>query len=158
MLFRSVQVIVNCGETSETRSNVETVSLETTAPEFFFLERLPDGRGRVAAANASNPGQTPRPGDIVTIFMTGLGLTDPAFAAGELPDRAGSVVGSLVVTLGGTELAAQDVLYAGVTPFLAGVYQVNIRVAPGVGVGDVPIGVRVESASTPAGALLTVGR
>ena len=53
----------------------------------------------------------------------------------------------------GLGLAAQDVLYAGVTPFLAGLYQINIRVAPGIGAGDVPIGVRVGSASTPPGAL-----
>ncbi|MBI3696345.1 MAG: hypothetical protein HY238_16095, partial [Acidobacteria bacterium] len=152
-----VQVIVNCGEANEVRSNPETVAFEAAAPEFFFFERLGEGRARVAAVNASRPGQTPRPGDVVTVYMTGLGLTDPAFAVGELPDRAGSVVGSLAVTLGGSELAAQDVLYAGVTPLLAGVYQLNIRIAAGRGGGDVPIGVRIGSASTPAGALVTLG-
>ena len=157
----AVTVIVNCGVAGgEKRSNVENVTVQAVAPEFFYF-RGTDNRPRVAAINAVTfaaiTGAAKR-GDILSIYTTGLGRTNPAFEAGVLPDRIGSTVEQVTVTLGGVQLAAADVLYAGVAPGLAGLYQINLRVPDAVADGDLPIAVRIAGVSTPDGAFLTVGR
>ncbi len=166
-----VQVIVNAGTPNEMRSNVQTVTLQAATPEFFFFVGNADGRNPVAAIDAVTgtligaPGLIPgvtfapaKPGDILTIFATGFGATDPAFPAGELPDRIARVVAPVSVTIAGRELVSDDLLYAGVSPTLAGVYQLNIRVPSNLEDGDLPIAVQVGDFSTPEGAFLTVRR
>jgi uncharacterized protein (TIGR03437 family) len=99
-----------------------------------------------------------KPGDVVTLFLNGLGATSPSFAAGELPSGAGSTVAPVAVTVAGIQLAASDVLYAGVTPFLAGLYQINIRLPANVPDGDLAVVVRVGDFTTPEGGFLTIRR
>lgn len=165
-----VQVIVNCGEPAEARTNTERVQVEVAAPEFFFFSLSADGRNPIAATNAvtaaliGRPGLLPgvtfapaRRGDLVTLFMTGLGATSPAFQPGQLPDRPGNVVLPVAVSLGAAELSPADVLYAGVAPGLAGVYQVNVRIPASAAEGDAPVRVRIGNVTTPPGAYLTVG-
>lgn len=66
-------------------------------------------------------------GDALVIYLTGLGRVWPAVPAGSAApyDPLAQVVIPPAVTLGGTEL---PVLYAGLTPGCAGVYQINVRV------------------------------
>ena len=87
-----------------------------------------------------------------------MGTNNPPVAAGELPSGIASTVLPVTVTVGGSQLAAEDVLYAGVTPFLAGLYQVNLRRPGGLPDGDLPVTARVGGFSTPAGGFLTVRR
>ncbi len=166
----TVQVILNCGETNEIRSNLETVTLQAASPEFFFFVHRGSG-GAIAATNAVTgayigaadliPGGnfTPaKPGDILTLYATGLGLTNPQVDAGQLPDKVASVVGRVVVTVAGVQLRDEDVLYAGVTPSNAGLYQLNVRLPAETPDGDLPVVVKVADFATPAGAFLTVRR
>ena len=46
------------------------------------------------------------------------------------------------MTVTGLELADPDMLYAGVVPFLAGVYQINIRLPAETPDGDLPVTAR----------------
>jgi uncharacterized protein (TIGR03437 family) len=62
------------------------------------------------------------------------------------------------VTLGGVTLRAQDVLYAGVTPGSAGLYQVNLRIPEGTPDGEQPVVIKVGSASSPTGPYLLIRR
>ncbi len=164
-----IQVILNCGEVNEVKSNEEVVPLAPAAPEFFFFATNPDGINAIRAVHAITgalvgpldvTGVTApaRPGDLLLLFATGLGLTEPRFAAGQLPDRAATVLETVRVTLGGVELAGGDVLYAGVTPSFAGLYQVTIRIPAGAPEGNLPVSLRVGGASTPPGGFLAVGR
>jgi len=157
----AVTVIASCGVAgSEKRSNAENVTVQTVAPEFFYF-RGTDNRPRVAAINAVSfaaiTGAAKR-GDILAIYTTGLGRTNPAFEAGVLPGGIGATVEQVTVTLGSVQLAAADVLYAGVAPGLAGLYQINLRVPDAVADGDLPMALRIAGVSTPDGAFLTVGR
>jgi uncharacterized protein (TIGR03437 family) len=133
--------------------------------------RNPDGKNPVAALNAVTgerigaPGLiagvpfTPaKPGDVLTIYGTGFGVTSPVFAPGELPDRAGPTVEKARVSLGLLDLAGSDVLHCGVAPFLAGVHQLNIRVPANLPDGDYPLMLRLGNAATPSGGLLTIRR
>src|SRR5262249_2762209 len=98
-----------------------------------------------------------KPNEFLTLFMTGLGATNPSFDAGVLPDKAGVTVPQKAsVSVDGVTLADGDVLYSGVSPGLAGVYQVNIKVPGNARDGDLPVVVTIGGVSTPAGAFITV--
>jgi len=57
----------------------------------------------------------------------------------------------VTVTVGGTALAAADILYAGLAPgYISGLQQFNIRIPQSAAVGNVPIVITVGGVSTPA--------
>lgn len=165
------QVITECGAFGEQRSNVFAVPAAPATPQFFFFVQNPDGRNPVAAVNATRgglvgePGLIPGasfaralPGDVVTVFMTGLGETMPRFGAGELPNAAAEVVLPVRGTLGGFDLVFS---YVGVTPGNAGLYQANFPIPGGLVPGDYELVLELGDPSsanvTPAGGFLSVG-
>jgi uncharacterized protein (TIGR03437 family) len=97
-----------------------------------------------------------KPGDYLTLYATGLGPTNPAFAAGVLPTTAGQITSSIQVTVGGILLPAAAVQYAGVTPGDAGLYQVNIQLPASTPNGNLPVVMTVNGTSSPSGAYIAV--
>ena len=163
-----VQVIANCDTPQAERSNVEMVTIQPASPEFFYFLQSADGHNPIAALNAVTGGYIGSPGllaglsftpaksgDILTLFATGLGATDPAFAPGELPGGAAQVTGTVGITIGKVPLDAADILYVGVTQN-AGLYQVNLRVPAGVPDGDDSVVIQIGGAASPANAYITV--
>jgi len=85
---------------------------------------------------AQNPART---NDVLVIFSTSLGLTTPPVATGVAATAANAVVPASV-TIGGV---SANVSYAGLTPSLVGLYQVNVTVPAGVTPGAaVPVVVK----------------
>jgi len=89
-----------------------------------------------------------RPGDVLTLYATGLGPTSPVTPSGQVLGTAFPIdnAGRVRVSVGGQPAT---LLFAGMT--FAGAYQINITVPPGIGVGDLPLvldldGVRAQSA------------
>jgi uncharacterized protein (TIGR03437 family) len=78
-----------------------------------------------ALVTAADPA---RAGDWVTVYLTGLGLVKGAVTAGAAAPLAEAAVRVRAV-IAGAECAIQ---YAGLTPGFAGLYQVNLRIPPGV--------------------------
>jgi uncharacterized protein (TIGR03437 family) len=60
------------------------------------------------------------------------------------------------VALGTITLTPADVLYAGVSPGIAGLYQLNIRVPQNAPDGDLPLTLTLGSFKTPSLGFLTV--
>jgi len=160
-----VQVATSCGTPNETRSFAEPVAVAAVTPEFFYFKQNVNGNNPIAAVNAvtgafiGSPDLggsfTPTlPGDILTLFLTGGGLTNPAFNPGELPGGIGNVMGSTAVTIAGTTLASSDVFYAGVSPGFAGLYQLNIRVPAGTPPGNQPVILTIGGVASRPGFLL----
>jgi uncharacterized protein (TIGR03437 family) len=167
----SVQVVTGCGSVNETRSASQTVTARSASPEFFYFVQATSGQNPIAAVNASTgvfvgtPGlltggtfAPAKPGDVLTLYATGLGLTNPSFAAGQLPGTASSIAGDIQVTIGLTALAKTDVLYAGVTPSAAGLYQVNIHLPLSISNGDQPVQMTINGIPSPSGGYITVKR
>jgi uncharacterized protein (TIGR03437 family) len=68
------------------------------------------------------------PGEIVVLYSVGLGLTNPATTSGKLVTSIANIVATpMQVLLSGTPLPAANVLYAGLAPGFAGLYQLNLR-------------------------------
>ncbi|HXI43940.1 MAG TPA: hypothetical protein VNH83_28415, partial [Bryobacteraceae bacterium] len=165
----AVQVVANCGTASELNSDPQPVTAQAASPEFFYFQQTASGKNPIAAINATTgkyvgaagllPGATfapANPGDILTLYFTGGGTTNPAFAAGELPDKAARVTGATQVTVGGTAVSSADVLYAGVAPSFAGLYQLNLRLSKDTPGGDQHVVLTIGGAASPAVGFITV--
>ena len=166
-----VQVTVHCGTPDAVVSNYGAVMSQATSPEFFSFAPNSTGTNPVFAINARTgvfidssgllPGLTfsaARPGDIITALGTGWGVTKPAVALGSLPSTAASVSATTSLTLGGIPVPASDILYAGVVPHFAGLYQVNFVIPSTVPPGNQALIIILDGVSSPAGAFLTVQR
>lgn len=108
------------------------VTLESEAPEFFL------GEGRfIAATNAVNQPLTSerpaQPGDVVVLYATGLGRTIPSLMPGQLAAQATSIarLSEFRVQVNGRLVEPESILYAGLSPGFAGLYQVNVRIPAG---------------------------
>ena len=112
------------------------LTLTPAAPAVFTLDQtgkgqaaaLIAGSGQVAGAFRGTNGRPVRRGEVIEIYLTGLGPVDnppaPGAAAPSLP--LARTLADPKVFLGGAEAEA---LYSGLAPGLAGVYQINARVA-----------------------------
>jgi uncharacterized protein (TIGR03437 family) len=155
-----VVVVRDCQMPEQTSSNPLAVPIQVTAPEFFYLSHESGGENEVAAFEDNsgkpvNAGTPAHPDDLVTLYGTGFGVSDPLIQAGVIPTQPASLANSVTVKIGGVTLASSDLLYAGVSSF-AGVYQLNIRMPKGISSGDQPIFVTVGGVSSPTGAVLAV--
>jgi uncharacterized protein (TIGR03437 family) len=104
--------------------------------------------------NADSPAHA---GDIVVIYLTGLGRTSPNPTPGEIPHYAGQMVrlSDLKVSLAGSAVYPILIKYAGLTPGSAGLYQINLALTGNLGT-DPEIRVAVADQSSPAGLKLAV--
>ena len=83
------------------------------------------------------------------LYVTGLGLTNPPFAAGQLPpnDASGArPAPPVTVVIDGLQAAVQ---YAGTAPGFAGLYQINVVIPVTPNLGEVPITI-ISSGGGPA--------
>ena len=94
-------------------------------------------------------------GDLLTLFATGFGATNPPFGPGELPGGAAQVTAASSITFGGVKLTAADILYVGVTQN-AGLYQVNLKVPEQVPDGNQPVVITIAGVASPPGGYITV--
>ena len=164
-----VQVTTNCGAANAQQSAPQKVATKAATPELLYWLNNADGHNPVCAVDAitladigatgliSGVTFTPaKPGEILTIYGTSFGPTNPSVAPGTLPPGAASTTNNPVVTVGTVTLNSSDVvLYAGVSPCCAGLYQLNIKV-PALVDGDYPVTLSLGSFTTPAGGYLTV--
>ena len=86
----------------------------------------------------------------ITIYATGLGLTTPAFAAGQLPPN-GAQARNVTVSMDGAALDSSAIQYAGVAPLNAGLYQLNVVLPASLTSGDHTITMAVSGQRSPAG-------
>jgi uncharacterized protein (TIGR03437 family) len=156
-----VRVILNPGAPNELRSDAATVTAQAFSPAFFFH---PAGTGHVAARNASannvivGADAPAKPGDVVTLYGTGFGATNPALETGEFAAVASPLTTPVTVTIGDVTLDASDILYAGAAGDAPGFYQFNLRLPSTLPDGNAPVKVRIGGFETQDGAVIAVRR
>jgi len=104
-----------------------SLTLTAAAPGLFQLDAthavatFPDGSVLTSASPAA-------PGNIVILWATGLGPVTPAADYSEIPTAAAPLVAgaNLSILLNGSPVPAGAILYAGVAPGFAGLYQINL--------------------------------
>jgi uncharacterized protein (TIGR03437 family) len=149
-------VVTNNGATSAAFS----ATLAEVSPACFLwagkdpvATRYPDNVDVGPAGLFSGVTTTPaKPGDVITLWTTGLGPTNPATPSGWVVSTAAPTVDVPSVTIGGVPA---QVLGAAVSPGSAGLYQINI-IVPSLPNGDQPIVVQAGGVSSPPGPVLSI--
>ncbi len=160
-----MQVILNPGTPNEIRSDTAKVRISVYNPSWFTFDGKTIAGLNVSSNNAllAEPSVVPtgvvaHPGDIVTLFGTGFGYSEPLHLPGEIPGKAAGLRDPFTVSIGGIQLAPADILYAGLTPDTPGLYQFNLRVPAGVADGNAPVVVRLVDTQTQSGATIPIRR
>ena len=149
-----VIVTTGCGTANAVQSAPQLITVAGVSPEFLYFKNNANGVNPVAAINATTgayvgpaslgSGFTPaKPGDVVTIFASGFGLTNPQIAPGAVASGPTPVTSAVTVTLGSVHLDASDVLYVGAAPGEL-ISQVNIRIPAATAAGNQPLQIRLD--------------
>jgi uncharacterized protein (TIGR03437 family) len=133
-----------------------TVTLVDAAPALFQT-----AAGYAIAAHLDNsliaPGSPAQAGEIIVVYACGLGRTLPNPAPGAISQSAAVIqrLSDLKVYLGGAAIEPASILYAGLTPGSAGLYQINLVLPDNPGT-DPEIRVAIADQSSPAGLKLAM--
>jgi uncharacterized protein (TIGR03437 family) len=119
-----------------------SVQVSSAAPGLFSL----DGKYAVV-----QPSSTVHPGDIITLYGTGFGPTDPPVPGRQIPPQASPMVTLPVFRIGNQPAV---VSFAGIIG--PGLYQFNVTVPNGLPSGDALVVATSAGASTQAGLYLTI--
>lgn len=160
----TLQLILNPGQTNQITSDIDTYTLQPFAPAFFMLPNSTSiaaqlaGTATVVADPSLIPGAMPaQPGDIVTLYGTGFGDTNPSVPAGQLATGAAPLLNGVTVTIGSVTLDPSDVLYAGLVPdSISGLYQFNVRIPQSTPNGNIPVSISIGSFQTQTPATIPV--
>ena len=98
------------------------------------------------------------PGDLLILYVTGMGATQPNPATGEIQQSEAFISNpaTLTIQLNGTPIDPNLIKYAGLTPGYAGLYQINFYL-PGNTPPNPEIRVGMGNQLSPAGLKLAVG-
>ena len=164
-----VAAIGGCGAEDELRGLAATVEVASVSPAFFSFPLNSSGRNPVAALHGNGPalvgsrGSIPgidiypaAPGEVITLFGTGFGPTEPPLETGQIPGIAAEIASDVEIAFGGITLLSEHILYAGAAPCCAGLYQFAVRVPRGLPEGRIPVTAAVQGVSTPQGPFLAV--
>jgi len=161
-----VAVTKGCGTPNELPSLPQPAIVKAAAPEFLYFAHNANGQNPAAAINAATgayvgpvelgSGFAPaHPGDLVTIFASGFGPTDPPAAPGVAASGIARVTSAVTVKLGSVTLDPSDILYVGAAPDSV-ISQLNIRIPSGIPAGNQPIQIVIAGIASPAGAFLPI--
>ncbi len=118
----------------------QIVSVAPAQPAVFTKDQSGTGQGVIVNGVTNQFADSNAPvtaGDTIVIYCTGLGAVTPAVPSGVPATGQAPTVQPVSVTVGGQNA---NVVYAGLTPGYAGLYQVNAVVPTGVGAGSqVPV-------------------
>jgi uncharacterized protein (TIGR03437 family) len=134
-----------------------TIALVEAAPALFApagYVLAQDYNNNYAAATPDTPAHS---GDMIVLYATGLGHTQPNPAPGQVSDTAANIVNlsTLRVLLNGTAIDSSLIKYAGLTPLSTGLYQINFLL-PGGLASDVEIRISDAGQTSAPGLKLAV--
>jgi len=159
MATGSVPVVV----TTDSGSVTSSVTLAKFGPAFFLLDAKhvagiilrSDGLGAYGGGTYDIVGPTgtslgfptvaAKAGDIVELFGTGFGPTNPAVAAGKPFSGAAAVTNPVSLLINSVTVTPS---FAGLSG--AGLDQVNLTIPAGLGTGDLPLVAAVGGVQTPS--------
>jgi len=146
-----------------------TVTLAQFGPSFFLLDSKhvaaiilrSDGSGTYGGGTYDIVGPTgislgyqtvaAKAGDVVELYGTGFGPTNPAVLAGQAFSGAAPTTNLVTLLLNNLSVTPA---FAGLSG--AGLYQLNLTVPSGLGTGDVSLQASVGGVETPAGVVISL--
>jgi len=134
------------------------ITLADSSPALFLM----DSTSAVASHpdfSVVTPGSPARPGSFVILWATGLGpVVPPPAAYAQLPVKLAWIerLAGFKVLLNGVPVEANRIGYAGIAPYLAGVYQINVNLPESLD-RDPEVALSLGDAVSPRGVRLAVG-
>ncbi len=122
------------------RTTPVAVTVGAVAPGVFTVPATGEGAVLLAGTGRPTSQQPAAPGDYLEIYSTGLGPVEP-FAPGSPLEKT---VHQPEITIGGVPVT--EIPFSGLAPGFVGLYQVNVRVPPGVASGPQPLRMKVAGA------------
>lgn len=162
----SVPVVVTTAGAGSTNS---TVTMAQVAPSFLLLDKThvagiilrTDGSGAYGGGTYDILGPTgtslgyatvaAKAGDMVELFGTGFGPTNPPVVAGQAFSGASPATNAVSVFMNSTSVTHGFVGLSG-----PGLFQINMTIPANLGKGDVPLLATVENVSTPSGVVISL--
>ena len=144
-----------------------TAQLEAASPAFFLWKSKYAVATRADYSWVGPPNLFPnattvpaKPGDVIILWGTGFGVTNPAVSAGiipatAIPGKVGNVVKPPSVLIGGV---TAKVISAVLSPQNAGLYQIAIIMPANVGTGDQSVVVESAGIHSPSGVYINVAQ
>jgi uncharacterized protein (TIGR03437 family) len=127
----------------------ETITVAAAQPGIFTTNQAGTGQGAIldAQGRVVNEQAPAAAGQVVQVYCTGLGDTQPRVASGQAPPGGtlATVLAAVTATLGGL---AAPVQFAGIAPGYVGLYQVNVQVPAGVAPGAAPLVITAGGAAS----------
>ncbi|MGH9660615.1 MAG: choice-of-anchor V domain-containing protein, partial [Bryobacteraceae bacterium] len=145
-------------------SDPVTGTIQQFAPAFFVVNGDSPGNKYIAARHLDFslvgpatlfPGATTpaRPGEVISLYGTGFGETNPPIPGGQIVTVPGTLTTMPVIRMGGVNM---DVSFAGQSA--TGLYQFNVTIPESAPAGDQAVVAEIGGVSTQAGAFITVQR
>jgi uncharacterized protein (TIGR03437 family) len=149
-----------CVQNGSTLSVPQTLTVAQASPGIFTTNEQGFGQGAIVKSDGvtlAQPGTPAAIGEAIVIYCTGLGATTPAVTEGQPAPSTPLLAATsnpTTVMIGGQPA---QLLFSGLTPGFAGLYQVNAVVPSGIATGDaVPVTVTVAGQTSQTGVTMSV--
>ncbi|HMD49631.1 MAG TPA: IPT/TIG domain-containing protein [Bryobacteraceae bacterium] len=132
------------------------IQIAAASPALFQLDAQ-NAIATEADGTLITPASPARPGDIVILYATGLGYTAPPVVYSQIPKMAALIVQSatFIVQFNGVPMDPGGIIYAGIAPGFAGLYQINLILPANVGANP-QISIGYPDSMSPGGVTLPV--
>jgi uncharacterized protein (TIGR03437 family) len=136
----------------------DQVAVASATPAVFTVDQSGTGQGAITDAitgvvkDSNSPAA---PGEYISIYCTGLGAVSPVVPDGQPAgsNPTSNTVNPVTVTIGGV---SAPVLFAGLSPGFAGLYQVNVQMPAGIASGNQPVVLTEAGQQSPATVTMAV--
>ncbi|MDQ6708880.1 MAG: hypothetical protein M3Z85_23215, partial [Acidobacteriota bacterium] len=96
-----------------------------------------------SAPNATTPA---RAGEVILLYGTGFGPTDPVIPPGQVTNKVATITTPLTITIGGSPAT---ISFKGLVPPFAQLYQFNVQVPATAKPGDADVVAQIGGQSSP---------
>ena len=138
-------------------SNSTVLTASDTLPAVFTLNQQGFAAGAIVnGQGVVGPDNPVHSGDIITVYTTGLGAVDQKIDVGAVSPESppSQVLKKPQVLIGGK---MSEVTFAGLSPRSVALYQINVKVPDGIGLGDdVSLLILIDGQASQAGVTLSV--
>jgi uncharacterized protein (TIGR03437 family) len=116
-----------------TRTPTVQITLLDAAPALFVANSAIVAQH--ADGNPISPDSPAHPGEVIVVYGTGLGRTDPSQVEGYVPRLPAPIalLDQLQVLLDGQAVPPESIWYAGIAPGFPGLYQINVQLPTEIG-------------------------
>jgi uncharacterized protein (TIGR03437 family) len=130
------QVIVDANGALSTPNSIQLTSDSPGIAEFAAGQIIAQHLSDNSLITETSPAM---PGEVIVFYVAGMGLTNPGVASGTASPSTNlpALLDTPTLTLNGASVT--NILFAGLTPTLVGLYQVDFQVPANAPNGDLPL-------------------